>query len=207
MGGTSLVENIHEEQTGKRSKKEKKKNELWEWTKALIIAFLIAVIIRYFLFTPIVVDGDSMMPTLENGDRMIVNKFGYMIGEPNRFDIVVFHAPEGKDYIKRVIGLPGEHIEYKNDVLYINGEPIEEPYLDEYKSQLPKGNLTQDFTLQDIPNVNPNTEVIPEGYVFVMGDNRRGSKDSRHIGLVDIDEIIGSTNLIFWPINEFRFVE
>lgn len=207
MGGTSLVENIHEEQTGKRSKKEKKKNELWEWTKALIIAFLIAVIIRYFLFTPIVVDGDSMMPTLENGDRMIVNKFGYMIGEPNRFDIVVFHAPEGKDYIKRVIGLPGEHIEYKNDVLYINGEPIEEPYLDEYKSQLPKGNLTQDFTLQDIPNVNHNTEVIPEGYVFVMGDNRRGSKDSRHIGLVDIDEIIGSTNLIFWPINEFRFVE
>ncbi len=77
-----------------------------------------------------------MMPTLENGDRMIVNKIGYMIGEPNRFDIVVFHAPEGKDYIKRVIGLPGDHIEYKNDQLYINGEPIEEPYLDEYKAQI-----------------------------------------------------------------------
>ncbi|WP_328286465.1 signal peptidase I [Ureibacillus manganicus] len=202
------MENIKEEQYEKQPEKnEKKKNELWEWTKALIIAFLIAVVIRYFLFTPIVVDGDSMMPTLENGDRMIVNKFGYMIGEPNRFDIVVFHAPEGKDYIKRVIGLPGEHIEYRNDQLYINGEPIEEPYLDEYKSQLPKGDLTQDFTLQDIPNVDPNVEVIPEGYVFVMGDNRRGSKDSRHIGLVNIDEIIGSTNLIFWPINEIRFVE
>ncbi|KGR80377.1 signal peptidase I [Ureibacillus manganicus DSM 26584] len=199
---------MKEEQYEKQPEKnEKKKNELWEWTKALIIAFLIAVVIRYFLFTPIVVDGDSMMPTLENGDRMIVNKFGYMIGEPNRFDIVVFHAPEGKDYIKRVIGLPGEHIEYRNDQLYINGEPIEEPYLDEYKSQLPKGDLTQDFTLQDIPNVDPNVEVIPEGYVFVMGDNRRGSKDSRHIGLVNIDEIIGSTNLIFWPINEIRFVE
>jgi signal peptidase I len=204
-GGTALVENITEEKT--ETKVKKKKNELWEWTKALVIAFLIAVIIRYFLFTPIVVDGESMMPTLEDGDRMIVNKFGYTIGEPNRFDIVVFHAPEGKDYIKRVIGLPGEYIEYINDVLYINGEPIDEPYLDEFKSELPKGNLTQDFTLQDIPGVEPGTEVIPEGYVFVMGDNRRGSKDSRHIGLVKIEEIIGSTNLIFWPINEFRFVE
>jgi len=203
-GGTSLVENINEE---KIEKKDKKKNELWEWTKALIIAFLIAVVIRYFLFTPIVVDGESMMPTLENGDRMIVNKFGYMIGEPKRFDIVVFHAPEGKDYIKRVIGLPGDYVEYKNDQLYINGEPINEPYLDVYKSQLPKGNLTQDFTLQDIPGVEPDIEAIPKDYVLVMGDNRRGSKDSRHIGLVNVDKIIGSTNLIFWPINEIRFVE
>ena len=80
-------------------KTEKEKNELWEWTKALLIAFAIAAFIRYFLFTPIVVDGDSMMPTLENGDRMIVNKFSYKIGEPERFDIVVFHAPEQKDYI------------------------------------------------------------------------------------------------------------
>src|SRR5690606_6110462 len=183
-GGTSLVENINEEHN---DKKEKKKSELWEWTKALIIAFLIAVVIRYFLFTPIVVDGDSMMPTLENGDRMIVNKFGYMVAELNRFDIVVFHAPEGKDYIKRVIGLPGEHIEYRNDQLYINGEPIDEPYLDEYKSQLSEGQLTQDFTLQDI---EPNMDVIPEGYVFVMGDNRRYSKDSRHIGVVSEDKII-----------------
>ena len=71
-----------------------------------------------------------MMPTLENGDRMIVNKIGYKIGEPDRFDIVVFHAPEEKDYIKRVIGLPGDHVEYKDDQLYINGEPIDEPYLD-----------------------------------------------------------------------------
>nr|WP_269748827.1 signal peptidase I [Lysinibacillus timonensis] len=196
------MENIQIE--NKETKPKKQKNELWEWTKALIIAFLIAVIIRYFLFTPIVVDGESMMPTLEDGDRMIVNKFGYMIGEPKRFDIVVFHAPEGKDYIKRVIGLPGDNIEYKDDQLYINGQPISEPYLDEYKAQLPKGNLTQDFTLQEL---NPTMEVIPEGFVFVMGDNRRGSKDSRHIGLISTDEIIGSTNLIFWPLNEIRFVE
>lgn len=185
-------------------KVKKEKNELWEWMKALLIAFGIAVIIRYFLFTPIVVDGDSMMPTLEDGDRMIVNKIGYKIGGPDRFDIVVFHAPEGKDYIKRVIGLPGDYIEYKEDQLYINGEPIEEPYLDQYKSELVDGTLTQDFTLHDI---DPTIDVIPEGYVFVMGDNRRFSKDSRHIGIVSEKEIIGNTNLIFWPLNEIEIVK
>ena len=185
-------------------KVEKEKNELWEWIKALLIAFAIAAFIRYFLFTPIVVDGDSMMPTLEDGDRMIVNKIGYTIGNPDRFDIVVFHAPEGKDYIKRVIGLPGDHVEYIDDQLYINGEPIDEPYLDQYKVEITEGNLTGDFKLQDI---NPSLDVIPEGHVFVMGDNRRFSKDSRHIGVVDIDEIIGNTNLIFWPISEIRIVK
>ena len=88
-------------------KEKKTKNESWEWIKALLIAFALAALIRVFLFTPIVVDGISMMPTLEDGDRMIVNKIGYTIGKPDRFDIVVFHAPEQKDYIKRIIGLPG----------------------------------------------------------------------------------------------------
>lgn len=185
-------------------KTEKEKNELWEWTKALLIAFAIAAFIRYFLFTPIVVDGDSMMPTLENGDRMIVNKFSYKIGEPDRFDIVVFHAPEQKDYIKRVIGVPGDFVEYKDDQLYINGEPIDEPYLDAYKAEISEGNLTGDFSLKDI---DPSLDVIPEGYVFVMGDNRRFSKDSRHIGIVDQNEIIGNTNIIFWPLNEIEIVK
>lgn len=182
----------------------KEKNELWEWAKALIIAFAIAAVIRYFLFTPIVVDGESMMPTLENGDRMIVNKIGYKIGDLKRFDIVVFHAPEKKDYIKRIIGLPGDTIEYKNDQLYINGKSYDEPYLDEYKAQITEGTLTEDFTLQDI---DPTLEVIPEGYVFVMGDNRRFSKDSRHIGIVSEDKIIGNTNLRFWPLKNISTVE
>jgi len=191
-----------EESSVEKTKKEK--NELWEWVKALVIAFVIAVLIRYILFTPIVVDGDSMMPTLNDGDRMIVNKIGYKLGEPDRFDIVVFHAPEGKDYIKRVIGLPGDTIEYKDDQLYINGKAYDEPYLDEYKSEITEGTLTQDFTLQEI---DPTLEVIPEGYVFVMGDNRRYSKDSRHIGIVNEDELIGDTSLIFWPISDMKIVE
>ena len=107
----------------------KKKNEIWEWTKALIIAVLLAAVIRYFLFAPIVVDGLSMMPTLQDQDRMIVNKFSYKIGEPERFDIIVFHAPEEKDYIKRVIGLPGIKLNIKMIHLYVNGKAYEEPYL------------------------------------------------------------------------------
>ncbi len=185
-------------------KQVKEKNELWEWTKALLIAFAIAAIIRYFLFTPIAVDGESMMPTLEDGDRMIVNKIGYKIGEPKRFDIVVFHAPEQKNYIKRVIGLPGDTLEYKDDQLYINGDPIDEPYLDAYKEQINGGTLTEDFTLKDI---DVSLDTIPEGYVFVMGDNRRNSKDSRHIGLVEQKEIIGNTSLIFWPFSDIKIVK
>jgi signal peptidase I len=185
----------------------KEKNELWEWMKALLIAFAVAAFVRYFLFTPIVVDGESMMPTLEHGDRMIVNKINYTIGEPKRFDIVVFHAPEKKDYIKRVIGLPGDYVEYKNDQLYVNGKKYDEPYLDEYKSEITDGNLTGDLTLNDIPGVAPDVDAIPEGYVLVLGDNRRYSKDSRHIGLVAIDEIVGSTKFVFWPFKEIQFVK
>ncbi|MFE6167162.1 signal peptidase I [Viridibacillus arvi] len=185
-------------------KTKKEKNELWEWTKALVIAFALAAIIRYFLFTPIVVDGESMMPTLENGDRMIVNKIGYKIGDLQRFDIVVFHAPEKKDYIKRIIGLPGDQLEYKNDQLYINGKAIAEPYLQQYKDEITdEGTLTEDFTLADIEQLDK----IPDGYVFVMGDNRRYSKDSRHIGIVKIDDIIGKTNIVFWPFDQIGTVK
>lgn len=187
----------------KMEQTKKEKNELWEWSKALLIAFGLAWLIRYFLFTPIVVDGESMMPTLEDGDRMIVNKIGYEVGEPDRFDIVVFHAPEKKDYIKRVIGVPGDHIAYKNDQLYINGKPQPEPYLDAYKKDIIEGTLTEDFTLEELTQM----EVVPEGHVFVMGDNRRYSKDSRIIGVVPMEEIIGSTKVIFWPPTEMGLVE
>ncbi len=174
----------------------RKKSELWEWTKILLIASALAVIIRYFLFTPIIVDGRSMMPTLENRERMIVNKLSYVFGEPKRFDIIVFHAPEQKDYIKRIIGLPGEHIEYKDDILYVNGIPYHEPYLEEYKKQLMGGTLTESFSV-----------TVPEGHLFVMGDNRRESKDSRHIGPIPIESVLGKTTLIYWPLEDFQFIK
>lgn len=180
----------------------KKKNELWEWTKALLIAVVLAAVIRYFLFAPIVVDGLSMMPTLKDQDRMIVNKLSYKIGEPKRFDIVVFHAPEQKDYIKRVIGLPGDTIEYKNDTLYVNGKPYDEPYLDEYKKQVEDGPLTEPFTLEE----KIGRKTVPEGELFVMGDNRRFSKDSRHIGTIPMSKVIGKTSIIYWPIHDARIL-
>ena len=186
---------------------EKKKSEIWEWIKALLIAVGLAFVIRYFFLAPIVVDGESMMPTLNDKDRMIVNKIGYVVGEPERFDIIVFHAPEEKDYIKRIIGLPGDTIEYKNDILYVNGEPVDEPYLDEfkeeYKEQNLDGTLTESFTLAD----KLGQETVPEGHLFVMGDNRRESKDSRHIGFVSLDEVVGKTNIIYWPISDMRIVK
>ena len=140
-------------------KEEKKKSETWEWLKALLIAFGLAAIIRIFLFTPIVVDGESMMPTLENGDRMIVNKIGYTIGKPDRFDIVVFHAPEQKDYIKRVIGLPGDEVEYRMMFYTSMVKPYEEPYLDQYKAEVVDSPLTEDFTLEE----KIQSETVPEG--------------------------------------------
>jgi signal peptidase I len=188
-------------------KDKKEKNEVWEWIKALVIAFAVAALIRYFLFTPIVVDGDSMMPTLQDGDRMIVNKIDYKISDPDRFDIVVFHAPEGKDYIKRVIGVPGDYVEYKNDQLYVNGKKYDEPYLDASKAEVTDGHLTGDFSLNEIPGVNPDVTEVPEGYILVLGDNRRFSKDSRHIGLVEIDEVVGTTKFIFWPFKDIQFVD
>ncbi|WP_163101477.1 signal peptidase I [Peribacillus alkalitolerans] len=181
----------------------KKKNEVWEWMKALVIAVALAAVIRYFLFAPIVVDGLSMMPTLHHQDRMIVNKIGYTVGEPDRFDIIVFHAPENKDYIKRVIGLPGDKIEYKDDTLYVNGKPYQEPYLDEYKKQVIDGPLTEPFTLKEITG----EETVPEGHLFVMGDNRRFSRDSRHIGVVSMDKVLGNTSVVYWPVKDVRIVE
>ncbi|MCF6137086.1 signal peptidase I [Pseudalkalibacillus berkeleyi] len=181
----------------------KGKSESWEWMKALVIALLIAAGIRYFLFAPIVVDGESMMPTLQNGDRMIVNKVSYDIGEPKRFDIVVFNAPEGKDYIKRIIGLPGDEIEYKDDTLYVNGKKVPEPYLKAYKESNQNGNLTYDFQLSE----QIGTQTVPKGHIFVMGDNRQHSKDSRNIGAVQMDAIIGKANVVFWPVAHFNVLE
>jgi signal peptidase I len=175
----------------------KGKKESWEWLKAVVIALVLAFVIRHFLFAPVIVDGESMMPTLEHNDRMIVNKISYAFGDPERFDIIVFHAPAGKDYIKRVIGLPGDEIEYRNDVLYVNGEPVEEPYLDELKQAYNGDRLTRDF----------QAVTVPEGELFVLGDNRGRSKDSRDIGTIHIDEVIGKANVVFWPVSNIRIAK
>lgn len=179
----------------------KLKNEWLDWAKALLVAFALAIIVRTFFFAPIVVDGPSMQPTLHNEDQMIVNKFIYSVDEPERFDIVVFHATPKQDFIKRVIGLPGEHVAVKDDVLYIDGESIKEPFLREIKERkLPNQTLTGDFKLEDLPG---GYDTIPEGYVLVLGDNRNNSTDSRVLGLIPQDTIVGKTSFIYWPLNRF----
>jgi signal peptidase I len=192
---------VHKETfQGERMKKMvERKNEILEWIKALVIALVIVFIVRAFLFTPIIVDGASMNTTLQDQERMIVSK----LKEPERFDIVVFHANKKQDYIKRVIGLPGDKIEYKNDTLYVNGKECKEPFLDKQKGNI-KGDLTKTFKLEDTA-VGQST--VPEGQLFVMGDNRRNSTDSRQIGAIPIEEVVGTTSIVFYPLKNIRIIE
>ena len=185
--------------------KQKKKNDWLDWIKALLIALILGLIVRTFFFAPIVVDGPSMLPTLQDRDQMIVNKINYRFNDPKRFDIVVFHASEKKDFIKRVIGLPREHVKVTDNVLYINGEKVDEPFLGDVKTGdsifQPIGN---DFELEELPG---NYDVIPEGYYLVLGDNRNNSTDSRTIGLISKDQIVGKTNLIYWPYKRWQVLD
>ncbi|GAE25748.1 signal peptidase I [Halalkalibacter wakoensis JCM 9140] len=172
---------------------ETKQNEWFEWGKAFIIAILLAIIIRTFVFTSYEVQGESMSPNVFDGERFIVNKMGYGFVEPDRFDLIVFHANEEEDYIKRVIGLPGDRISYRDDVLYVNDEPIEEPFLTERIEEHQWGAYTNDFAIP---------EVVPDGHVFVLGDNRPNSLDSRRIGFISTDQIVGKVDWRFWPLRE-----
>lgn len=175
----------------------KGKNEWLDWIKALLIAFGLAFLVRTFLFTPIIVDGPSMQSTLHDRDQMIVNKFLYNFNEPERFDIVVFHANDQKDFIKRVIALPGEHVAYKDNILYINGQPIEEKFFHDMDV------WTYDFELEELTG---NYSTVPEGHVFVLGDNRTNSTDSRLLGPIPMDQIVGKASVIYWPFDRFEFI-
>lgn len=185
--------------------KKKKKNEWLDWIKALLIAVLVAFVVRMFLFAPIVVDGPSMLPNLHDRNQIIVNKVVYRLHEPERSDIVVFHASRKKDFIKRVVGLPGEHIEMKNDTLYINGEAVDEPYLKEEKKELKDSPapLTDDFTLEELPG---KYDVIPDDHVLVLGDNRKNSTDSRRLGVIPIDSIVGKASFVYWPLQDLEWL-
>ncbi|MCU9612481.1 signal peptidase I [Caldibacillus lycopersici] len=175
------------------------KSEGIEWLKALVMGFIIFLIIQMFFFTNYVVEGESMTPTLQDGDKLVVNKISYRFSDINRFDVVVFHANDKEDYVKRVIGLPGDEITYQDDHLYINNKFFNEPYLDKFKKQVTDGLLTKNFTLQELTGQMQ----VPEGYLFVLGDNRKNSFDSRQFGFVSMNEVVGKVNLRYWPINEW----
>lgn len=157
--------------------------------KDVIIYFgiiIIAVLIRTYVVALVKVNGTSMNPTLENKDFMILNKINYRFNDIKRFDIVVIK--EEKEYlIKRVIGLPGDKIEYKDNKLYVNGKYVEEKF--EHKR-------TNDFTLDEL-----KSKTVPKNTYFVLGDNRTNSMDSRIIGFIPENRIVGKTSLTILPFN------
>jgi len=167
---------------------------------SVAIAFVLFIVIRTYLFYPFQVVGDSMVPTLETGDRLILNK----LAEIDRFDIVVFPALDGTDeeYVKRIIGLPGDEITYFQDELYINGEKVEEHYLEELKEGSDQA-LTGDFTLFSLTG----EATVPEDMYFVLGDNRSVSKDSRVFGFVPAAQMEGTAELRLWPLNKIGIID
>src|SRR5690625_2271119 len=132
----------------------------------VLIGMLILSIILPLIFVSYVVDGESMEPTLHDGNMLMVNKVAYGLKNVDRFDVVVFHKNEKEDYVKRVIGLPGDEIQYKNDKLYINGEYVEEEYLDIYKQKSDESLYTEDIDLKDVTGkqeVPKNSLIVMEG--------------------------------------------
>lgn len=187
--------------SSKNNKKETFLSELISTIKYIIGVLIVFFVINQFFFAPVMVDGDSMEPTLINGDYLLLNKFSDI--EP--FDIVVFPPPDQEDtqYVKRIIGLPGDTIEYREDVLYLNGEPTEQPFLDGSKDIDESIYASGDFSLLTLLGV----ETVPEGQYFVLGDNRLNSRDSRSFGFIDQETVLGKVSFRYWPIEEIGIVE
>lgn len=210
-----------------------KTKDILEWIACILIAFILALVIRYFIGTPTIVKMPSMYPTLKPDQRLILNRWGRTTKTmPNRGDIITFEAPTsdsyifpsdfnskdviakysneptslwgkfvhyvleiGKDsYIKRVIALPGEHIQIYDGKVYINGEELQEDYLEPQVTT-----STEDCPYYDL--------VVPENCVFVMGDNRSASTDSRRFGCIPLEKIESKVWIRFWPLNLFGKVD
>lgn len=200
--------------------------EIFEWIYCIVIAVVLALLVRYYVGTPTVVQMESMNPTFKPGDRLILNRLAITFKEElQRGEVITFEAPSSdyesaaeanqnnpiakyetqpqtlwgkftyyvldagkKSYIKRIIGLPGEHVQIENGNVYIDGQILNETYIaSDVKTE---SKIFKDFT-------------VPEGYVFVMGDNRTGSMDSRVLGCIPISKVESKVALRFWPFSKF----
>lgn len=213
----------------KKAEEEKKSvaREIMEWIVCIVIAFSLALFIKFFIFTPTLVMQESMTPTVLNGERVLINRlFRTFKWDLKRGDIITFEAPSNLEmangnltatyydkedpldsffynvmeigkisYIKRVVGLPGERVEIRDGKVYINGELLEEKYLvPTQRTDIPEGGVPSDF-------------VVPEGYVFAMGDNRTGSSDCRAFGCVPIEKVEGRVSIRIWPLNKLGGID
>ena len=162
--------------------------ELKSWVIIIILAFATAFVVRTYIVQPYRIEMTSMVSTLYPNDLVMVDKISYKLHAPRRGDVVILIPPTDSKskYIKRVIGLPGETIAIRNDKVYINGKPLNEPYI-------------HSPMMQNYPE-----KKIPEGYVFVMGDNRSVSLDSRYFGPVPIKSIVGKAFCVYWPFTHIE---
>lgn len=177
----------------------------FDWIVVVGVALLVAILVRTFLLAHFVVEGTSMSTTLATGDRVFVNKMSYRLHDPERGDVVVLHELRGtseRDLIKRVIALPGEEIKMENCEIFIDEDPtdslpaqrLNEPYLD--PTIVTPGNCGQ--------SIQPT--VVPEDHVYVLGDNRPGSQDSRALGAISDDDLVGRAFVVFWPRGSWQWL-
>jgi signal peptidase I len=161
---------------------------LRSWARDLVISVIVSVFIILFLYQPVRVEGTSMLPQLEDQDRLFINKFAYEIGTIHRGDVVVFKYPhdETKSYIKRVIAVPGDDLRIDHGVVYVNGHELQESYVPRW--------YRDDRSQPEM--------VLPEGDYFVMGDHRSISSDSRDFGPVPRDLIYGRAAFVYWPVDQ-----
>jgi len=175
-----------------------------DWVVVVGVALFVAIMVRTFLLAHFVVEGESMLSTLHTGDRVFVNKLSYRLHDPHRGDVVVLHELTGaaeRDLIKRVIALEGESLEVRNCEVFIDEDPNDavprkqliEPYLD---PQIVAGTSWCEY----------GPQVVPKDNVFVMGDNRPGSSDSRTLGPIPIHDIVGRAFIVFWPKADWQWL-
>ena len=173
------------------------KNSIIEWVKVFGLAMVLAFVITLFI-KPTLVSGDSMLPTLHENDYLIINKIGYKIGEPKNGDVIVFKSDleknDGttKDLVKRIIGVAGDKVVIKDGKVYLNDKLLDETYLSEGMD------TTGDVDI-----------VVPEGKLFVLGDNREVSLDSRYeqVGLVDVNDVEGKVLVRLYPFNDISLIK
>lgn len=187
-----------------------KQNKVWEYTKAIGTALILALIIRAYIVQAFKIPSGSMIPTLLIGDHILVNKFVYgtklpfsdkrilSVKSPERGDIVVFKYPEdqSKDFIKRVVGVEGDMVEEKNKVIFVNGKRVSEPFIQHTDSSVRTGSVE--------PRDNFGPYLVPKGKLFVMGDNRDQSYDSRYWGYVDMKDLRGKAFIIYWSWDSMK---
>jgi len=198
--GTEYDETTDSESSDEQASKRNKRSGLAEWIIVVVVAISSALLVRAYVLQQFAVEGTSMLSTLHPSDRVLVNKLSYRLHDPRRGDVVVLKRIESnaqeRDLIKRVVGLPGETIEYRSCQLFVNGALIKEPYLD---PQIVSANHCG----ADQPAV-----VVEPKHVFVMGDNRGGSLDSRDrtVGQISYGNLIGRAFVVMWPVADWQWL-